>query len=68
MAEFAYNNSKNASTGHTLFEFNFGYYLHVSFENKYDTRSRFSFAKKLAMEMRELMNVCHQNFLYTQDF
>ena len=31
MAEFAYNNAKNSSTGHTLFELNCGYHLCVSF-------------------------------------
>ena len=32
MAKFAYNNAKNASTGHTLFELNCDYHLCVSFE------------------------------------
>ena len=31
MAEFAYNNAKNASTGHTPFELNCGYYFQVSY-------------------------------------
>ena len=32
MAEFAYNNAKNANTGHTTFEFNCDYHPYVSFE------------------------------------
>ena len=32
MAKFAYNNTKNSSTGHTLFELNCGYHLCVFFE------------------------------------
>ena len=30
MAKFAYNNVKNASTGHTLFELNYGYLSCIS--------------------------------------
>ena len=67
MAEFAYNNSKNASTGHMLFELNCGYYSCISFENKCYARSRSFSAKKLAMESRELMNVCCQNMLHAQN-
>ena len=67
MAEFTYNNSKNANTGHTLFKLNNDYYPCVFFEDKYDIRSRSSFAKRLAMELRKLMNVCRQNLLHAQD-
>ena len=58
MAEFAYNNSKNASTGHTWFELNYGYHPWVFFENKYNAYSKSSSADGLAVELRELMNVC----------
>ena len=64
MAKFAYNNSKNADMGHTPFKLNCSYYFCVSFKNKCNTRSRSSSAKRLAMELRELMNVCYQNFLH----
>ena len=67
MAEFAYNNSKNANTGHTLFKLNFGDYPCVSFEDKCDTRSRSSLNKRLAIELGELMNIYCQNLLYAQD-
>ena len=40
MAEFAYNNAKNASTSHTPFELNCGYHPRVSFEEDSDPRSR----------------------------
>ena len=36
MAEFAYNNAKNASTGHKPFELNCGYHPHVSFKENTD--------------------------------
>ena len=29
MAEFAYNNAKNASTGYTPFKLNYNYHLHM---------------------------------------
>ena len=67
MAEFAYNNSKNASMGHTPFELNCGYYPRVSFENKCDARSRSFSAKGLAMELKELINFYRQNLLHVQE-
>ena len=67
MAKFAYNNIKNASTGHILFELNYDYYPCVSFKNKYGAHFRSSLAKKLATELRELMNVYYHNFLHAQN-
>ncbi len=57
MAEFAYNNAKNASTRHTPFELNCGYRSKVSFEEDVDPRSRSRPANKLAEELRELIKV-----------
>ena len=67
MAEFVYNNSKNASMSYTPFELNCAYHPYVPFENEYNAYSRSSSAKKLAIELSELMNVCGQNLLHTQD-
>ncbi len=61
MVEFAYNNAKNASTGHTPFELNCGYHPRVSFEEDVDPRSGSRSANELAKELRELMEVCCQN-------
>ncbi len=58
MAEFIYNNAKNASSGHILFEFNCGYHLRVSFKEDVNLRSRSRSANELAEELRELMKVC----------
>ncbi len=58
MAEFAYNNAKNASTGHTPFELNYGYHPRVFFKEDVDSRSRSRSANKLAEELKELMEVC----------
>ncbi len=67
MAEFAYNNAKNASTSHTPFKLNCGYYPRVSFEEDVDPRLRSRLANKLAEELRGLIEVCCQNLLHTQE-
>ena len=67
MVVFAYNNSKNASMGHTPFKLNYGYHPSVSFEDKCNARSRSFSAERLAIELRELMNIYCQNFLHAQD-
>ena len=58
MAEFAYNNAKNASIGHILFKFNCYYHSKVSFKEDVDLHLRFCFANKLAKELGELIEVC----------
>ena len=68
MAEFAYNNAKNVSTGHTLFELNCGYHLWMSYEEEVDPRSKSKSADKLLADLRELMTVCRKNFHHTQKF
>ncbi len=67
MAEFAYNNAKNASTGHTLFELNCGYHPRVSFEEDVDPRFKSKSADELSAELRELMTVCQDNLFYAQE-
>ena len=47
MAEFAYNNAKNANTGHTPFKLNCGYYSRVSYKEDLDPRSQSKTAKDL---------------------
>ena len=58
MAEFAYNNTKNASTGHSPFNLNCSYYLRGFLEEDIDPRSRSCSANKLAKKLRELIEVC----------
>ncbi len=67
MAEFVYNNAKNASTSHTSFELNYGYHPKVSFEEDIDPRSRSRSANELAEELRQLMEICCQNLLPAQE-
>ncbi len=67
MAEFAQNNTKNASTGHISFKLNCGYHSRVYFEEDVDPRLRSRSANKLVEELRELIEVWYQNLLYAQE-
>ena len=58
MAEFAYNNGKNTSTGHTPFELNCGYYSQILYKEDVDPRSQSKPADELLAELRELIIVC----------
>ena len=66
MAEFAYNNAKNASTGHTPFKLNCGFNPQTSFKDDVDPCSRSCFANKLVKKLRELMDLYQQNLLHAQ--
>ncbi len=57
MAELAYNNAKNASTGHTPFELNCGFYPEASHKEDVDPRSKSKAVDELATELRELTTV-----------
>ncbi len=61
MAEFAYNNAKNTSTGYTPFELNCSFHPRVSYEENVDPRSKSKAADKIAAESRNLMSVCREN-------
>ncbi len=58
MVEFAYNNARNASTGHTPFKLNCGYYPKISFKEDVDPYLRSRSTNKLAGELRELIEIC----------
>ena len=68
MAEFAYNNAKNASTGHTPFELNCGYHPCVFFKKDTDPHSKSKTAKKLSSKLRKLMTVYWKNLHHAQEF
>ena len=68
MAEFAYNNAKNSSTGQTPFELNCGYHLCVSFKEDTDPCSQSKSANKLLAELQDLMTVCRENLYHAQEF
>ncbi len=67
MAEFAYNNAKNASTGHTPFELNCGFHPRASYEEDIDPRSKSKAADELATELKELTTVCRENLQHAQE-
>ena len=67
MAEFAYNNAKNASSGHMLFELNCGYHLRMSYKDDDNPRSKSKLADDLSAELRELMIVCRENLHHAQE-
>ena len=67
MAEFAYNNAKNASTNHTSFELNCGYHPWVSYKEDLDPCSKLKTAEKLSSKLRNLMAVCQQNLHHAQE-
>lgn len=48
MAEFTYNNTKNAGLGHILFQLNCGFYLKVSYKKNINAYSKSKAADKLA--------------------
>ena len=66
MAKFAYNNTKHASTGYTLFELNCGYHPRVSYKEDIDPRSRSKAADKLTEELRNLIVVYRENLQHNQ--
>ena len=67
MAEFAYNNAKNASTNHMPFEFNCDYYPRMSYEENVDLRSQSKSADKLSAELKELLILCRENLHHVQE-
>ena len=66
MAEFAYNNARNASIGHTFFELNCGYHPQVSYKEDVDPHCQSKSADELSTELKELIIVCRKNLHHTQ--
>ena len=66
MAEFAYNNAKNISTGHTSFELNCGYYPRVFYEENLDLHLKSKTAEELSSKLQNLMAICQQNLYHAQ--
>ena len=66
MAKFTYKNAKNANIGHIPFKLNCGYHPRVCFKEDVDPRSRSRSAKKLAEDLKKLIEICCQNLLHAQ--
>ena len=67
IAEFVYNNTKNTSTSHTSFEFNYSYYPKVLFEENINFCLRYCFVEKLARKLRKPIEICYQNLFHIQE-
>ena len=66
MAEFAYNNAKNASTSYTLFEINCRYHPRVSYKKNLDFYSKSKSAKEISFKLQKLITFCQQNLDHAQ--
>ena len=64
MTEFAYNNAKNISICHTLFELNCAYYLKILFKENINLHLQFYSTNKLARELKKHIKICCQNLFY----
>ena len=67
MAEFAYNNAKNASTSYTPFELNCGYHPRILYKDDVNPQSKSKSADKLSAKLRELMIVYRENLHHAQE-
>lgn len=67
MAEFTYNNTKNASSSHTLFELNCNYYFCMFYKEDINSWFKSKLANELFLELWELMTSCYKNLQYVQD-
>ena len=68
MVEFAYNNAKNTSTGHTSFELNCGYHSWISYKKNVDFYSQSKSADELSAGLRELMIFAKKIFTMPKNF
>ena len=66
MAEFAYNNAKNASNGHTPFKLNCDYHSQILYKEDVNSRSQSKSADKLWAELKKLMIICWENLYHAQ--
>ena len=64
MAEFTYNNTKNASTGHTSFELDCGYHPCISYKEDIDSRFKSKLVDEWSTKLWKLMTVCKENLYY----
>ena len=58
MAEFIYNDAKNASINHTPFKLNCGYHSQVFFKNNINSCSKSYSANELVKKLKELIYIC----------
>ena len=67
MAEFAYNNTKNTSTSHILFNLNCDYHSQMSYKEDVNLRSQSKSVDKLSAKLRKLIIVYQKNLHHAQE-
>lgn len=68
MANYAYNNAKNVSTGHTPFDLNCDYHPRILYKEDVNLCFQLKLADELSVKLKELIIVCRKNFHNTQEF
>ena len=58
MAEFAYNNIKNASINHISLKLNYKYYPYIFYKKNFDLYLKSKIVKKLFFRLKNLIVVC----------
>lgn len=66
MAKFAYNNIKNDSISHTLFEFNSNYHPQTFYKKDVNPYFQSKSADKLIKKLRKLMTISKKNLYHIQ--
>ena len=61
MAEFAYNNTINATTDYMPFQVNYGYYPRILYKEEVNPYSKSKSADKLLAKLRGLMIISREN-------
>ena len=68
MAEYTYNNAKNASISHIFFELNCKYYPRVFCKKNFDLCLKLKSVEELFSKLQNLMVVGQQNLQHLQKF
>ena len=67
MAEFAYNNAKNASIGHMPFELNCKYHHQTSYKKDVNPCFQSQSANELVTELKEMIVAYRENLQHIQE-
>lgn len=67
IAEFIYNNVKNASFSYILFKLNCGYYPQMSYKKDINPQSKSKSIDELLVELKKLIIVCQKNLYHAQE-
>lgn len=65
LAEFSYNNTKNAGTSHMLFELNCGYPIWLFYKKNINSYSKLKTVEELSWKLFQFIIVCQENIYHT---